>query len=542
MTTTPNPQPNIVPRWRPSDYTDPSRPSLVFRLAAGLAIVSWLVGTSWVVLHTSTVGSPDEAANQLFIQHLAQTGQYRLDTSLPAEVLEYLHPRSMAIQGQFLASGSFLGLVQAGAVLEKLFSSVGPKLFTPWLALLGLYAVYLVFRRFWGRWWALLGVVLIAAHPAFFEFATLPYLHNGAFAFGLMIAGWALLRLLEWPTLWRSVVFGAIFGAAVAFRPIEVVWTLPVVVVLLIARRLWKPLFVVLATSFLLQLPWLIANQSVYGSWLSSGYTPSGVFTEEVGTAAVVAPAKTLFTPPGGEWNWHWLSSMWWYYVMFLPAWSIMSAVALAMYFRRKFVTWSKTGKLLLIALLGLYPFVYYGTWNLYPTMKSSVNGALASYVRYWLPLYIIMAPGVVMFLRWLRNRWVVMVLAGVLLMMQAATIWRQPVAGLRARFAADRTHVATRTLVTTNTPADAVIIAGSDDKYLQLDRLATYRLPQNDAQWSAVQLLITIHPTYLLGGVGQYTVASAQSALRAHELDLTPVASINRTELYSVIETQNNP
>lgn len=533
MTTTQNLQPKTVTRWRPSDYTDTTRPSLVFRLTAGLLALAWLGLTTWVVLKTSTVGSPDEAANQYFMHHLAQSGQYRVDTGLPPATLEYLHPRSIAIQGQFLASGSFLGLVQAGAVLEKVFGTIGPKVFTPWLALVGLWAVYAVYRRFWSRWWSLLGVVVIAAHPAFVEFATLPYLHNGAFAFGLMIAGWALLRLLEWPTMWRGVIFGSIFGAAIAVRPIEAVWTVPVVAVLLIARRLWLPLVAVGAMFLVLQLPWLLANRAVYGSWLSSGYTPGGVFSDEPGAAALTAPAKRLITPPGGEWNWHWLSSTWHYYLGLWPTWSIMSAAALLVYFRRKFITWSKTGKLVLIALLGLFPFIYYGTWNLYPTMQASTNGALASYVRYWLPFYVAMAPGVILVLRWLRVRWLVGLVMAALLVTQVGEIWRHPVAGLRARFNADAVHAATRTMVVSATETNAVVIAGSDDKYVQADRLATYRLPQNDAQWRALQQLITIRPVYLLGGVAQYTVAGATVLLADHNINLQPVATAGRATLY---------
>ena len=56
--------------------------------------------------------------------------------------------------------------------------------------------------------------------------------------------------------------------------------------------------------------------------------------------------------------------------------------MAISRYFRRKYVAWSKSLKLTVISLIGLFPLVYYGTWNLYPATPSADVGALASYAR----------------------------------------------------------------------------------------------------------------------------------------------------------------
>lgn len=519
-------------RWFPSSFIDRTRPSLLFRYIAALLVIGWMSTTGWIVLSTTTLGSPDEAANQLFIQHLATTGQYRVDEHTTAEVLKSIHPRSTAVKGQFLASGSFVGLVQVGAVLQKIFSSAGVRMFTPLLSLAGLWAMFFVFRRFWSRWWALFAVALIALHPAFFEFATLPYLHNGAFVAGLLITGWGLLRLLERPTTVNAILTGAAFGLALLFRPVEVLWTAPAIAIVLIARKLWRELGIVALLTIVFQLPWLIANQSMYGSLLSSGYTPNGLLQDESGAVSLLAPAKSVITPPGGQWSWHWLSSVWWYYILFLPSWSLLSIIALGRYLKRKFINWQKILKLTLICVVGVFPFVYYGTWNLYPQLPASVNGALASYVRYWIPLYIVMTPGVIIILRSFSRRWICMAAGILLLITQVVLIWSHPVSGLAARFRGDRQHAATRQYILTHTPSDAVVFAGPADKYILDQRFAVYQIPSVNIDWQLMHDVVAQRPTYVFANPG-YITPSLLSAAVSHGIDILNISQQGNEALY---------
>lgn len=522
-------------RWLAAPVRAEEPPTALFRFVAVAACLFWVVVTIFLVSHVSTVGSPDEAANSYFMTYVARTGHYRIDTGLPVNVMSYLQPRSIITQGQFLVPSSFLGLIQVGAVAMDIFGTGAERWLTPLLALAGLVAVFFIFRRFWGRWWALLGVALIALHPAFFEFMTLPYLHNGAFVGALMVAAWALLRLLERPSWYMALGFGFAFGVALYFRPVEALWSAPVVAILLLARKLWRELLIVGLVVVAVQLPWLLANRSVYGSFLSSGYTPTGVFSDSVGGEAVIAPAKKLFTPAGGSWSWHWLSSMWWYFVLLVPSWSALSLVALSRYFRRKYVSWSKAFKLSAITLLGLFPFIYYGTWNLYPTTPAADVGALASYVRYWLPLYIIMAPGVLVILRLLRHRWFVIAVAAVMLISQVFVVWAHPVSGIHARVSADTKNAHIRKTVLQLTEPNAVLIAGHDDKYFQDQRLSTFDLPSTVDQWQALQDLVALRPVYLYVAVGAVNIDQARTAMQPYHLTMTKKFSIGRDGVWQL-------
>lgn len=509
---------------------------MAFWLAAMILSLVWIIGASWVVFRTATVGSPDEAANQLFTQRLADSGSYRIDTGLTPVESTVFRPRSIAARGSTLLPGSFLGLTQAGGFIAKTFGQGAERLLTPLLAWLALLALYLVFRRFWSRWWALGGAALLAIHPVFFQFATLPYLHNGAFAAGLVIAGWLLMRLLERPGWSRSVLFGCGYGLALYFRPIEVIWTGPVIAIVLLTRSGgWKWLSLAVAAMLVMQTPWLLANRDLFGSWLSSGYTPEGIFTDAAGSATILTPIQHLFTPAGGQWSWHWLSSAWWYFVLLVPAWSALTLVSLAAYFRRKYATVGKAIKLSLISLAALFPLIYYGSWDLYPSTPASNVGSLSSYARYWVPLFIAMTPGVVAVLRGLKQRWITGIVFITLVVSQLAVTIIHPVSGLQARFKADQEGRQRRSFMLAATPADAIIVAGHQDKYVYGDRLAVFALPTEADKWRLLSGLAGRRPVFLYVAPFQYDLTKVGQTLATYNLQLTDRTVMNRDQLWRI-------
>ncbi|MBI5467357.1 MAG: glycosyltransferase family 39 protein, partial [Candidatus Kerfeldbacteria bacterium] len=505
-------------RWWPASRPVEGRVTGLFRFVALMAAITWLAASGWVVMHTATVGSPDEAANRLFIHHVATDGTYAIPIGLSPAETNLFHPRSTMPSGSSIIPGSFLGLVQLGGLVAQLGGLGAERLLTPILAGLALWALFNVFRRFWGRWWSLLAVTLLAVHPVFVEFMTLPYLHNGAFAALLAIAGWALLRHLEQRSVQRAVTFGLLYGAALMFRPIEVIWTGPIVAIMLIAWRDWWNLAIAGLAAIAVQLPWLIANHQLYGSWLSTGYAPAGLFTAGSDTDTTSSSLQ-LFTPAGGHWNWHWLSSTWWYLIALVPTWSVAAVVSLVRYFRRKFTTVGKAVKLTGIGLLAVVPLVYYGSWDLYPQTPASTIGALASYARYWLPLYMAMVAGVILLLRTITTRWLLGVVAVALFASQVMTVVIHPVSGIQARFSSDERGRARRDFVVNSTPTDSLIIAGHQDTYLYDVRLTTFALPQSAADWQTLRTVVQHRPTYIYLAPGQFDQSSLEQQLADHEL-----------------------
>lgn len=503
-------------------------------VVAGLAIVGWVALTSLLVLSISSIGSPDEAANQAFIRQYAATGEYTIPSGLSPESTQIFHPRSVLPQGDRLAPGSFLGLVQAGAMVVRVFGVGAERFLLPTLGLIGLWALYLVVRRFWSRWWSLAAVALVAVHPAWFGQLTAPYLHNGAFMAMLLVSGWAILRLLERPTFLRSVVMGIVFGLTLFFRPVEALWTVPLVMVLLIARRLWWPLIVVGTLTVAWQLPWLLANRELYGSWLSSAYTPAGVWQAETGSATGVAPAKIFFTPPGGTWSWHWLSSVWWYLIVLPSPVSILALVALGRYLRRA-ARGVKVVKLLLLSLPIIFFLVYYGTWNLYPTSTSSQIGWFASYCRYWLPIYVAFCIGAVVAIQAIfTRRFRFVVLSIVFVTCGFATVAHAN-SGVLQRLSASQTGEERRSFILRQTEPSSLVIAGQQDKYLFTQRRVANRWPENEPAFLQLKTVVNERPVYLYGTANQYSERRLRSQLEPYGLTLGTKKNLGSETLWSI-------
>ncbi len=503
----------------------------------GLAV--WIVLAGWASLQPSTQGSPDEAANAYFTRQVAANGQLEVDAAtqftLTADQLAYWHPRSIRAAGTNLQLLSFPGLPLAGGLIDRLLGRDLDRLLTPFLALFGLFALYRILRRFWSSWWAWLGTALVALHPVWWEFTTLPYFHNGAFAALLIVTGWRLMRLWDSHRSVDAVWTGLAFGAALFFRPVEVLWTGPLLAIVLLAQRQWKNLALTTLITLVVQLAWWVPGWATYGPSLGAGY--SSAVVSQAGSVVTRSSATlwSILTPPGG-WSWHWLSSTGWYLGMLLPSWTLAALVGFVFYLKR---IWPQRGKVLKISLVTIFvvfPLVYYGSWDLYPLEAPGTVGALASYARYWIPLYVAMVVGVLWFLKRLRKQPVLLALAmtGLCVSQVTAIIWH-PNSGLLHRLDQDRMQVTKRQAVLEQTPADAAIIAGHMDKVLFPDRIVAFRLPSTEAAWAAVESLAGTRPVYVYGTPRQYDSENLETQLRTHHLSLGPRAAIGSDSLWEV-------
>lgn len=522
--------------WEPAVPRNDPPASKVFVIVVGLLIVAWVVATSWFIASVSTIGSSDEAANQYFMRQLAATGDFRTDSGLPSDVNAVLHPRSSTSQGQYLIPGSFLGILQVGAVVINVFGVGAERFMTPLVALIALVLLYLFLRRFWNRWWALVATVLVAVHPAWFGQMVNPYLHNGLHTAMLVIAGWGMVRLLERPTFWRTVLNGLLFGGALYFRPVEALWTVPIVIVLLTARKLWWQLMVMGFVTVLLQLPWQMANHDLYGSWLSSAYTPSGVFTDGNEVASVVtAPAKLLFTPPGGAWSWHWLSTTWWYVIVLGSPTTILAIMALGRYLGRT-MNGLKTLKLSLLAVPVIFLLVYYGTWDLYPMSTSSQIGWHASYVRYWIILYVALTVGAVVAVQKFFSGPTKVAVIVVLMVVNLTSTLFHVNSGVRQRLAADRTGQERQAFILRSTEPESFVIAGQQDKYLFGKRRVAFAWPNDSAGLMAVKNTVAVRPVYLYGTLNQFSETKLKTQLVPYGLTLGKKMSLGSETLWQII------
>ena len=212
-----------------------------------------------------------------------------------------------------------------------------------------------------------------------------------------------------------------------------------------------------------------------------------------------------------------------------------MTVVAIGRYISGRFGRWSKALKISAIGIIGFFPLIYYGSWNLYPGIPAAEVGSLASYARYWLPLYMAMVVGVIIFLRLLSRRGFTMILVGGLVLSQLTVIIMHPVAGLSARFKADQQARLSRQAVLNDTTSDSLIIAGAHDKYLADQRMVGFSLPSNPAGCSVLKSILAQRPVYLYATLNQYNYRQLNLDLAATHLMIKLTANINTDQLWEI-------
>ncbi len=492
--------------------------------------IIWLILTGVVVTRMHWSGSPDERMNDVFSQRISSGRSIQFQSPISEPATAAFPPRSVFVRDGVIAPGSFLGLPLVTGFVDRLFTG-GRYAVVPLLALAGLWAVGGLFSAFWGRWYGLLGAVFVAVHPAWLTFQTIPMYHNGAFVSLLLVAGY-LLKQHHLRPRW-STMFGCsvALGAALFFRPSEVLWTVPLaLIVLLTMPGRWRWVAAAGAVIGLMQLPWMITSQSLYGSLFATAYTP--------GTDAVVGAsngtAPAWFRPAGGVGSWHFLSSVWWYLLLLTPIYSIASLAAIVVYVRRVGRRLDKVIKLSILLAGMIFVWWYYGSWDLYPLTPASRIGALASYTRYWLPFYIAMAGGVLFVLHRLQgSRWWRAAFVSMALLSALTPALTHPTAGLIARWRQQQRFAAMESVLLKKIPPETFIFAGRWDTVLFGHRATSWRLPTDQRLEQDIPNLLQDRQVVVIAEPTEYAWSSIATRLQAVGVTVVPGEQVNGIQLY---------
>lgn len=484
---------------------------------------------------TTRLTSPDEALNALFAKRVVQGQSLAIPTSLSAEQLAAFSPRSVAVRGTKMLPGSFVGFDLVIGHIEARLGTNGPAIVLALLAALAAGCWFLIVRRYWEPSWAWLSVLLLIFHPAFLQFMTLPYFHAGWFTALLMMTGYALLRYQEKPHWQTAIWVGLAAGAALFIRPSEVLWVGPAIGVVMIARpRGWLWLLITAPIVLAMQIPWLVIDHHLYGSFFASAYTPNGL--DAVATAGS-ASWLSLLTPAGGKWSWVFWRHVWDFVVLQFPVYSVLTAVTLVVYFRRKFFSWLKVLKIGSIIFLTMYVLAYYGTWELYPHVTAAQVGTLASYIRYWLPLVVAMSAGVIVALRGVAHMSVRMATVVVALVVVGNVLVAvfHPASGWQQRRRDNQQESARVRAVLPYVPPNGFLFAGNDDKLFVAKRTVSYAYPVTSDDWRLAAEMVQARPVFVLADPRAMSLTSlADQASRAGLL-LQSLTTIQGDRLFAL-------
>ncbi|MDO8559533.1 MAG: glycosyltransferase family 39 protein [bacterium] len=505
----------------------------------GTVLVVWLFG--WAIVHAAvgwhggppagprSFNSPDETANYFFARRVAQ------DLPLAAPALAddksgVVHPRSMLVYAGRLVPASFIGLpVWYGMAARVGGVGVLPYL-TPFLAALGGYALYRLALAFFSpavAWWSAISLPLL---PPWWYYSGRGLFPNVPFVTLALIGGWASIAALRTGRRVGAFVAGAALGAAVAIRPVEAIWVVPLLVVAAWCerRRLRRVGWVFVLGLAAGVAPVLLQQQATFGHPFASGY----LLPSADGGASVAATSALL---PFGLHPRRALLNFWRFMfgLQSVVAWPAALGLLLQVQrWRRQ----SVAARWAMVALVGTAVWLvpYYGSAALFDNLDPNAVTLAGSYVRYWLPLSVMMLPYAVSGLLWtmgrLRGPWLRRVV--LLSVFAGFSVWSirltldEPLDGLGAVTNAVRAGYVKREAVVRYVPSDAVVVAERADKlfFPQLPVIATLRDPQVQR---ALPALLEHRPVYWYTFMDDEAIAAVRGQLLPLGLTLDAPVSI---------------
>ncbi|MBI4599184.1 hypothetical protein HY734_03260 [Candidatus Uhrbacteria bacterium] len=370
--------------------------------------------------------SPDETANAFFAGTFAEHGRLYAFEPLNEILGDVLHPRSILSLHGRLVPASFPGLPVLYGLAARLLGIGALPLLTPVVAFLAVLAWYGIVRKLFdprvARWAAL----LLFAHPAWWYYAARSLMHNVLFT-SLLIGSvfFALVQPFKGlrtrgmrfiPAAADPALVGICFGLAVFVRASEAFWMLAGGLLILVwlhrhvARQAvaWAVLGAVLAVS-----PLFFFNQALYGSPVSTGYTLVAETTDEASQAAVSAPlggsrsVRSLVAPFGIHPRIAWshllaygITLFWWMAVLAVPGFFLAFPKRSDKGARRQW-RWLYLAVFLFV---GGWLALLYGSWTIHDNPDPAAVTIGNSYVRYWLPAFVLTTPFAALAILWVRD------------------------------------------------------------------------------------------------------------------------------------------
>jgi hypothetical protein len=506
------------------------------------------------------LNSPDEAANAFWSERVAHLEPLALGDAAVGIAEGALHPRSFAVRGEYLIPGSFPGLFLSYGFL-KFLTDIPLFLITPLLTALAGLLLCSTLSKVFDRRVAFWSAILFYLHPAVIYYAGRGLFHNLFFIDLTILAAWFLVaqpfaaaRGARWKTL--DVALGGLtVGWAVITRASEAPWLLIAIAALWgfsrrdVFRKKARSMAIA-AAAFLLPVALFLAlNAALYGGPLKTAYVaPAPVQTEqgEVGTRSLGGPGPSgengiteVETPAlaarilpfgfhprlvvlhGTE-----------YVIKFFNWYTVPAALG----FLLLLIGWRKApapekryalATIAVSAWLGLY----YGSWYVRDHYDPTLTTIGTSYVRYFLPIYVLTLPWAASGMLWLAakaRRSDASILAACLMVIASlgirAAVFEEE-EGLLAVRRVLRVNEVKKQLLLERLPGGAVLMTRRFDKVVFPDILRVIPL-EDEASFQAVARLSGRFPIYHYGPAPSREEAdelerkAAAAGLRFEQLD----------------------
>ncbi len=335
---------------------------------------------------------PDELAMATVTERVRNRLPIGIEEPLSDVAQGLIHPRSLTIvDGKVVPEGFFsIGILYG--LLERFI----PLPQIPWFVLLGstLWAAQCLKKIV--NWVgapdviARLSLIFYPILPPILYYTLHPYLANLLQLNLVLIAISSIIGIGSRYAVVSSAAIGVLLGTAIALRPVEALWIIPLISAILIAVRSLMSRSVLTSIILGASIPLLALAQiqhTVFGDWWSVGYASNPSLTESTGSAGPLALMLSALFPFGihptsiihrvgqlVQLYWWWLPLV----ILGLPQWRGAAR-------QRNYV--------LLAGILTIWILVYYGSWEFSEPEESGTFAMSTGFVRYFLPVWGVWLP-----------------------------------------------------------------------------------------------------------------------------------------------------
>lgn len=523
------------------------------------------------------LNSPDETANYFFSRTFASTGAIGYIEPLLEPTKGIVHPRSMTTAGDRVVPVGFLGLTVLYGGLGMLFGEYAILFLTPIIAVLSAWLFYRFLLHLFSRRVAALSAVLLLVHPAYWYYAARGMLPNILFVdlllLGLVLFGYACQRA-------RPLFFflgGIAVGLALEVRLSEFLWmsaALAIAGAAILGFRVFRAGFLVALGCAIPLAGLFLVNNAVYGHPFIFGYQSTATYESVASLDRLISLVKTfdtaqipemrealslivekgrIYIAPFGfnaeafirHFHQYGLAMFWWFTLPTLFGILIVLKQGLHEFFRER-----RRGLLVYVivsAMVGYWLVVYYGSWTFTDNISEEVTIG-NSYVRYWLPLYLLSLPlcasTLAFFLRGTRGLASRVLIVGAIVVVMMFFSGRAVLYEYRDSLfpVADNILQYQRSAewIVRMTPSDAVIVSQRSDKNFFPERRVAQSFPEF-AEREFLPALVHRAPVYYYGMWNDEDAAHiSRRYFSEYGLALEAVAPFENGErLYKVVSTE---
>lgn len=395
-----------------------SKSSKLFWIAFVIVAVVFFVGTLVV---TSAGGmdvyvSPDETANAFFARNFSQTGLFSVVDPLNGEFADSLHPRSIVVRNAMLMPVSFLGLPMLYGAIIFIFGDWILLFLTPLIAIFSALAFRRVLSVFFSQKVSDLSAILFLVHPAVWYYSARGLMHNVLFVSLLIFAAYfffcrplfnhlkrcenRLGRLRLFQKTIDIYFSGFLLGLSLFVRASEIYWIALMIILLAffyIRKKNGNEIVRFIIGIVIGLLPFFYFNLVTYGNPLTTGYTLP-VLTEGLIAQEQIAQSPSFLFPFGiatraavRHVSDYGVMLFWWL--------SVFVLIGIPIVFARKKLY------VFLFLILALWLGLWYGSWTLFDNPDATQITIANSYVRYWLPIFILSIPFVSEAIVWISSK-----------------------------------------------------------------------------------------------------------------------------------------